>query len=350
MNNTAHTSHHFVKFGYYALVTAVGAAVVYCLYLFAVPLVGSFLCVFLLDPIVNFFETRGMKRLWVIVGIYLFIVVAAACVVFFVGPPLAKQARTFVQDIPRYKALLANTIGTLQTAVAQKFPQANIPDINEMLGDRMPKVNIDALIAYSSSFFSFISLVVLIPVVTFFLLADGHLIEKVILEMVPNRYFEMVFMLFHKVTTALKLFLRGQCIDAGAVGIMTIIGLSIIGLPYAIVIGIIAGFGNLIPYLGPIIGFMPALLVILATGGFSIIMLIKVIIVFVLVQFIEGTFVYPIAVGKSVDLHPLVVIIGVTIGGQLGGIIGMLAAIPIISVLKVSIEVLHASLKSYSII
>jgi predicted PurR-regulated permease PerM len=212
-------------------------------------------------------------------------------------------------------------------------------------------VDVNAMMGKLSSVFSVLSIVVIIPVVTFFLLADGHLIRQYALSLVPNTYFEMVMLLFNKIGSTLKLFLRGQMIDAFAVAVMTSIGLSIIGLPYALLIAIVAGLGNMIPYLGPIIGFMPALLVILLSpGGFSVGLLLGVVIVFVLVQFIEGTFVYPLAVGKSVELHPLVVIIGITVGGQLGGIIGMLVTIPLIAMVKVSLEVLHTYLKAYTII
>ena len=132
---------------------------------------------------------------------------------------------------------------------------------------------------------------------------------------------------------------------------MTSIGLAIVGLPYFLVIGIIAGLGNLIPYLGPVIGFIPAFIVLLVSpAGFTTIGLIKILVVFVMVQFLEGTFIYPIAVGKSVDLHPLVVIMGITVGGILGGVVGMLVVIPIICVVKVTVEVMYSYLKQYSII
>lgn len=87
-----------------------------------------------------------------------------------------------------------------------------------------------------------------------------------------------------------------------------------------------------------------------SADGFTTLGLIKIIGVFGMVQFLEGTFIYPIAVGKSVNLHPLVVIIGITVGGQLGGIVGMLLVIPVISVVKVTREVLYSYLKQYSII
>jgi predicted PurR-regulated permease PerM len=107
---------------------------------------------------------------------------------------------------------------------------------------------------------------------------------------------------------------------------------------------------NLIPYLEPNNSFAPAMYVLVVTEGFTLMLFLKIVTVFIVVQFIEGTFVYPVAVGNSSNLHPLVVILGITVGGQLGGVLGMLLAIPLISVTKVTIEVLHAGLKSYSII
>ncbi|MBD3393145.1 MAG: AI-2E family transporter [Chitinivibrionales bacterium] len=347
-------SHTVVRFGYWALAIGVTLCVLYCMYLLFVPLLASVLLTFVLDPVVDYFERRGLKRFWVIVGMYVFVVLAAAATVYFVLPRLVIEARTFAGDIPHYRAMIVRMLQTAQATIQDKFPQLPVPDLYQVLRARMPgagTVDVDAFVAYTSSFFSILSVVVIVPIVTFFLLADGHLIRKALLRMVPNRYFEMFFLLFHKITSALKFFIRGQCIDALAVGVMTAVGLAAIQLPYAIVIGIIAGLGNLIPYLGPIIGFLPAFFVVLVSPeGLTMWMLAKVIGVFALVQFIEGTFIYPIAVGKSVDLHPLVVIIGITVGGQLGGILGMLIAIPVISVAKVSLEVLHSNLKSYSII
>jgi predicted PurR-regulated permease PerM len=169
--------------------------------------------------------------------------------------------------------------------------------------------------------------------------------------MVPNRYFEMFILLFHKISKTVEHFIRGQLIDASAVGIMTMVGLAILGIPNFLLIGIIAGLGNIIPYLGPVIGFLPAFfLMMVSPEGLTVLGLAKIGGLFVVVQFIESNFIYPVAVGKSVDLHPLLVILGITVGGSLGGVIGMLIAVPLISILKVTIEVLFTYLRQYSIL
>lgn len=356
MKNLTHkiSSHIFIKFGYFGFVGIAGLFLIYCINVLIIPLLASVLLTLLLDPVVNYFETKGIKRINVILGIYILILFVAAIALIFIVPTLISEAQSFMRELPRIKTTFKTSIDELHRGVQDKFPQAVIPDFYTTLKQQLPAgdgINVDAIMAYMSSFFAILSLLVVIPIVTFFLLADGHLIQKAILCLIPNTYFEMSVLLFHKIISALKFFIRGQLIDAAAVGIMTAIGLAVIGLPYFLVIGIIAGLGNMIPYLGPIIGFLPALfIVVISPEGATFWSVLSIVIVFVMVQFIEGTFIYPIAVGKSVSLHPLVVILGVTIGGQLGGVFGMLCAVPLISIVKVSLEVLYSYLKSYSII
>jgi len=353
-SNPKISSHLVVKFGYFGLVIFVIISLLYFFKLLFATLIASILLTLLLDPVVNRLETAGFKRINVILGIYVFIVLLAIGTVVFIVPKIINEAQTFANNLPQYKITVRKIVIDIQHTLENNFPEIEIPDFVTAIKERIPGkegFDIDALLEHLSSFFAIMSLVVIVPIVTFFLLADGHLILKAFLRIIPNSYFEMSALLIHRVTSSLKRFIRGQLIDAAAVGIMTSIFLAIIGLPYFLVIGIIAGLGNLIPYLGPVIGFMPALFVVMMIpGGITVLWIVKIIVVFVVVQFIEGTFVYPIAVGKSVNLHPLVVIIGVTVGGQLGGILGMLIAVPLISIVKVTFEVLYSYLKSYSII
>ncbi len=355
MSTEKHAASHWViKFGFYAFLTAVVAGVIYGFSILFVPIVASVLLTFLLQPVVNYFETKGGNRLLVITGIYLAVALTVALLAAVVVPLLIRETQNFSANLPAYRTMMAEQLEKIRLALAARFPNADIPDLYTLVRDKATqyaKIDLSSVLSYASSAVSLLSLAVIVPIITFFLLADGHLVQKGLLRMVPNRYFEMFVLLFHKIVTALQKFIRGQLIDALAVGILTSIGLAIIGLPYFLVIGIIAGVGNLIPYLGPVIGFLPALFVMLVTPGWLTLGNVLLVIgVFAAVQFLEGTFVYPIAVGKSVDLHPLIVIIGITVGGQLGGVLGMLLAIPLISVCKVAIEVLYSNLKSYSII
>jgi putative permease len=354
MNMQRGAANQVIRFGFFLLVALVTFVIFFSIKLLFFPLVAALLLKFLLAPAVNLLETRGLKRLTAIVTLYLVIIAILGIVLLVVFPLLIKEARNFTANLPLYEKMLENALIKIRELLLQKFPTAQIPDLFALIHRYIQRPStgfIESLPRYATSVLSVVSVVALVPVITFFYLADGHLIHKALLRLTPNRYFEMFVLLSDKIMGAVQAFIRGQLIDALSVGVMTSIGLAVIGLPYFLVIGIIAGLGNLIPYLGPVIGFIPAFIVLLVSpAGFSSLGLIKILIVFVMVQFLEGTFIYPIAVGKSVNLHPLVVIIGVTVGGMLGGIVGMLIVIPFICVMKVTIEVMYSYLRQYSII
>ena len=349
-------ANHIIRFGFFALVALVFGALLFSFKIMFFPLLAALLLKFLLQPVVNYLETRGMKRLTAIVAVYLVIITLAGAALVLLIPVLIQEAENFTANMPAYEKLLENALVKVRAMILLKFPAAaeTIPDLYGLVHIKIEEQSgriMSSIPRYATSVLSVLSIAALVPVITFFYLADGHLIQKALFKLAPNRYFEMFVLLSDKIMGAVQAFIRGQLIDALAVGILTSVGLAIIGLPFFLVIGIIAGLGNLIPYLGPVIGFLPAFMVLMVSpAGFSTIGLVKIIVVFVMVQFLEGTFVYPIAVGKSVNLHPLVVIIGITIGGMLGGIIGMVIVIPVISVMKVTLEVMYTYLKQYSII
>ena len=127
-------------------------------------------------------------------------------------------------------------------------------------------------------------------------------------------------------------FLRGQLLDALIVAIVTSIVLTIIRLDFAVLLGCFAGITNIIPYFGPIFGAIPAIIVALLSGGFS--KAIVTLIAFIVIQQIDGNFIYPKVVGSSTGLHPLFVLLAVTFGGYFWGILGMILAVPIAACIK----------------
>ena len=349
-----HASHLVVQIGYFAVVAVIAALLIYGAQVLFVPLLLSLILTLVLDPLVNWFETRGMKRMHVIVGLSAFACMIAGVLFVFLVPALVHEIELIAHNMPKYQASAAQGLASIQQLLQTMLPGIKIPDLLTLIQQQMPKnsaVNVGAVMGYLSSLASLVSLLVLVPIITFFFLADGHLIHRLILSMVPNTYFEMTVLLIDRIITQIRLFIRGQMLDLLYVGVTVGIGLWIVGVPYASVIGIIAGLGNMVPYLGPVIGFVPALAVlIMSPEGLTALPVLKVLAVFFFVQFTENNFVYPLVVGKSVELHPLVVILGVIVGGTLGGVVGMLLTVPVIGVVKVAIEVVHFYLKSYEII
>ena len=135
-------------------------------------------------------------------------------------------------------------------------------------------------------------------------------------------------------------YIRGQAIDALLVGVMVTIALLIIGVPYAVVIGLLSGFGNLIPYVGPVIGFVSLVIVCLSEG--SLIHLALGGAVLLLVMAIDGNIINPKLLSSNVEIHPVLVLVAIIAGGQVGGIVGMLVAVPVAALLKMQFEKLVA--------
>ncbi|HUI93147.1 MAG TPA: AI-2E family transporter [Chitinivibrionales bacterium] len=347
-------SYYIIQFGFYGFVLLIAAGILFSFSFIFISLFASAVFAFLLEPSVNYWETRGANRVAVILVIYVLIAAGLGLLGSYLVPPLMDEMKNFAANLPSYGSMVHEMATNLQKKVNTLFPGFAFPDYYPYLKGKLfvsLKAVMASVPALASGVASLASMTLLIPFITFFLLADGYLISKSIMTIVPNRYFEMSVLLLHKIVDALKLYVRGQLIDSCAILALTTVGYAIIGLPYFLVVGLVSGLANLIPYFGPIISFCSAVFVLLITPGmFNLLSLIAVTLVFVAVQVIDGTIVYPNVVGRTVHLHPLVVILGVAVGGNIGGLVGMLIAIPVISICKVTIEVLYTYLRSYSII
>lgn len=346
-------SHYIVKTGYYGFVILVVGILLFGFKELFIPLVLGVLGTFVFEPVVDRLEIKTGTRMKAVLLLFLGLGLIFTLFGFLFLPLLIEQVGTIHERIPEFAGRLEVLVNQLQGTLQERFPETTIPDlwgeINKVLGTN-ESVSVDDALGVLSRFASVFSVLLFAPIISFFFLVDGASFQKALFHVVPNRYFEMFMLLFHKIVSALKSFLRGQVIDAAAVGLLTALGLTMVGLPYGMLIGMVAGIANLIPYLGPIMGFIPAAIVLLGQEGTTAFSFIPVAAVFFGVQFFEGAFIYPIAVGKSVNLHPLVVMLAVTLGGQVAGLPGMLLVIPIISMIKVSFEVLNSYLKGYGII
>jgi predicted PurR-regulated permease PerM len=199
-----------------------------------------------------------------------------------------------------------------------------------------------------SSIFSVIAILVIVPFVTFFLLKDSRKILQGILHIIPNKYFEMSYHVLKKVSLQLGLFVRAWIFDATFVGVMIGFGFYIIDVPNALPLGVIAGLGHLIPYFGPVIGGVPAAIVsIVQYGDFSQIPLITLVVL--LTYTFDNGFVQPYVFGKSVDMHPIMIILLIISGGTLFGLIGMLLAVPVATVIKTFTKEVYFAMKNYKI-
>ena len=191
---------------------------------------------------------------------------------------------------------------------------------------------------------------IIVPFVLFFFLGQGRTIKRAIIEMVPNRYFELVLNLLHRIDAQLGGYMRGMALSVTIVSLLSITGLYIIDLEQFLVIGLLAGLANVIPYLGPLIGIIAGVIAaVLQYSALSFGVVIPVIIVFAIVQLVDNAFIAPMVVGRSVNLHPLLVIFVVLVGSELFGAVGMLLAVPTTAVIKVSVRTIYEGWRGYSV-
>ncbi|MEX0883911.1 MAG: AI-2E family transporter, partial [Cyclobacteriaceae bacterium] len=193
-----------------------------------------------------------------------------------------------------------------------------------------------------------------VVLITFFLLLENGLMRRNLLNFIPNKYFELSVATFHKVERLLSNYLLGLLIQMTAIFSIATIGLTVANIDYAMTIAVFAAVANLIPYAGPILGATFGILVGFSTGDFSstneiYFFLFKILTVFSLVQLSDNVILQPFIFSKSVKAHPLEIFVIIFAGAKIAGILGMILAIPVYTIFRVSIKEFYRGYKEYRI-
>ncbi|MCT8388866.1 AI-2E family transporter [Leuconostoc holzapfelii] len=174
-----------------------------------------------------------------------------------------------------------------------------------------------------------------IPVILFYMLSDGNRLVPAIKKLFPDRHAEKISELTTQMDTTIEKYISGQAIEMGFVGATMAIGYLLIGQPYAWLLGVLAGITNIVPYIGPWIGVVPSLIVASTQSWKQVVL---VLVVMTVVQQLDGNFIYPNVIGKSLAIHPLTIMILLMVAGNLWGIVGMILIVPVYAILRVIIK------------
>jgi len=190
--------------------------------------------------------------------------------------------------------------------------------------------------------------------ITFFLLLENGLLRRNLLNLIPNPYFELSVATFTKVEKLLSNYLTGLFLQILAIFSIASLGLTIMGIEYALTIALFAAIANLIPYAGPILGATFGIIVGISTGNFAdsdaiTFLLIKILAVFGVVQMTDNILLQPLIFSKSVKAHPLEIFVVIFAGAKIAGVLGMIFAIPVYTIFRVSIMEFYQGYKSYRI-
>lgn len=205
--------------------------------------------------------------------------------------------------------------------------------------EQMLMKQVAGLAAYITKIFDALMLLAVVPVLVFYMLKDSELFQSYVLKCIPKKYRSNVEKYAPAINAGLGSYIRGQLIVCLFVGVTMYVGLLFIDMKYPLILAIIVAVTNVIPYFGPLLGIIPAVVIAFTV---SIQQVLYVIIVIAFVQIIEGNFLSPYIMGKSVHLHPVMIILILLIGGEIAGIFGMVVAIPLATVIKVIIKHSHA--------
>lgn len=269
-----------------------------------------------------------------------------------------------------YQSLLKQTqkpIASIESFLIQNFQMSEKPgfllkDITQSLISFVESINVGAILSYVLSFAGTLFLYILaVSFITFFFLYEKGLIRHTILAVIPNAYFEVVVTTFYKIEKRLTNYLIGLSLQVIVIFTIISVGLTIAGVAgrYALLIAAAAALFNLIPYFGPTLGFIFALFVIISTTTLNSVyevtsneyawITLKTFVVFASAQLTDNIFLQPFIFSKSVKAHPLEIFIAIFAGAALAGGLGMIAAIPVYTILRVSFIELRLGYTQYYI-
>ena len=299
------------------------------------PFIVAALISYLLHPLVEKVHRRGLHRGLAIGLIYLVFFGALGYGVYKGIPVFINQMIDVAERAPEMAKLYRSYIARFHSQTSG-WPFGLHDRLEQIINSMELKMSsiITVLIEALSGLSDFFIFILLIPLISFYLLKDAEKMIDYGLKLFPRKKRETIRQFLLDIDRSLGGYLRGQLLVCTIIGAFAAFLFWLFGLNYSLLLGIVIGVTNIIPYFGPLIGAVPALLVAvtISTG-----MVIKVAIIIIVLQFLEGNVISPIIMGKTLKLHPLVIIFALLVGGEVGGILGLILAVPILAFLKVAI-------------
>ncbi len=324
---------------------------VYLLQPILAPFLIGALFAYLGDPMADRLEAWGLSRTNAVAVVFLVMTLLLGLIVLLVLPLLGRQIDALIDRLPAIAEWFQHVAFPW---LSQEFnlPLYELPidDVKNLLTNNWQEAgNIIKVImlkvsSSSMAFLGWFANLVLIPVVTFYLLRDWDILMAHIRELLPRRSEPVVVELAQECDSVLGAFLRGQLLIMFLLGVIYTIGLMIVGVDLALLVGMLAGLAAVVPYMGFIVGIVAAS--IAAFFQFhDWIHLLGVLIVFGVGQMLEGMILTPLLVGDRIGLHPVAVIFAILAGGQLAGFVGILIALPVAAIGAVLLRHVHRSYK-----
>ncbi|WP_445612760.1 AI-2E family transporter [Geobacillus sp. YF-1] len=290
---------------------------------------------YLLHPLVEYLHGKGVPRALAILLIYLLFFGSVGYGLYRGIPVLIAQLRALDEQLPSLMNTYRQWVRHIHDETST-WPMEVHTRVETMLAEleRAAASAVEMAIRAMKSLISSAATFVLIPFIVFYMLKDVEVLKKAVWYLTPKRWREPGLAFLQDVDESLGGYIRGQLFVCAAIGSAAALGLWLAGMDYPLLLGLIIGMTNIIPYFGPLIGAIPAAIL---AATVSLKMVLVVLVIIFALQFLEGNVLSPLIVGKSVHMHPLVIMLALFAGGELAGVLGLILAVPTAAVLKVAI-------------
>ena len=316
------------------------------------PLILGGILFYLMNPLVNWLQKKGIKRIWSIGITFVALLVLLVWGIAILIPVIQEQTLGIIDDLPQYwKTINEMFMGLFEydwfISIQDQVSKINSEIVNSVTS--WANNFLSNTVSGLSNVFGVVTNVLVglitMPILLYYLLKDGEKLPQIILSIIPTKHRKSIRDLLVKINVQISQYVRGQILVAISVGIMFVIGYSIIGLKYGVVLGVLAGFLNVIPYIGSFLAMVPAIIIAIVDSPF---ILIQVLLVFAVEQFIEGRVISPQILGSNLNIHPVTIIIVLLTAGKIFGLVGFVLGVPGYAVLKVIFTHVFEWYKTYS--
>ena len=318
-------------------------AFLYMLRSVLMPFVAGILLAYLLDPLTTKLQKCKISRTWATILVCcLMILILLPAIFLFLGM-VENQVTLLIQATPKYMAILVEKLRPMLQHLTERFPGLVNGNLEQVIkgnignGIKFAGTLLKGILANGFAVINLLSLILITPIVTFYMLRDWDPFVKKVEELLPQKSKKGIMESLKEINVIIAGFIRGQLSVCLSLGLYYSIGLKLVGLELGLLVGFIAGIISFIPYVGSITGFVLGVILAFAQFG-DVTHVMYVVAVFLSGQFIEGNFLTPKLVGENVGLHPVWVMFALLAGGVLLGFLGLMLAVPVAAIIGVLVR------------
>jgi predicted PurR-regulated permease PerM len=302
------------------------------------PFLVAGLITYLLHPLVEKIHEMGIHRGLAVVIIYSLFFGGIGFALYKGIPVFVKQIRDLAENLPYFANQYRYWLESIQDQTS-RWPMGLHERIEDgIVGfEKRLETLLSTVLTSMVNILNSLFVIAIIPFIAFYMLKDINVLKKAAWYLTPRKWRQQGILFLRDVNSSLGSYIRGQLLVCVLIGTISAILFWVVKMNYPLLLGFIIGVTNVIPYFGPVIGAIPAVII---AATISVKMVIFVLIIIFALQFLEGNILSPLIVGKSLHMHPLMIMFALLAGGEVAGVIGLILAVPILAILKVAI--IHA--------